>query len=256
MEGETPRLIDEWQEVEPIWDAVRYEVDRRGTPGQFILTGSSTPHIKDQRIHSGAGRIARLKLRTMSLCESGDSSGVVSLTKLCNGQMNEHMIGEVSLHYWNQRPFSSKVRSSVRIKQAEKRHFCDPSLPCAILGLTPEHLIQDLETFGFMFEALCECDLKIYAESFGGKLFHYQDYANREIDAVIEMKDGRWCAFEIKLGAHQIDAAAEGLLELRDTIAAEGGNVPEVLCVVCGLTRAAYRRPDGVFVVPITALKN
>ena len=156
----------------------------------------------------------------------------------------------------NQKPFSSNIRSSIRVKQAEKRHFCDPALACALLKATPDKLINDLETFGFLFEALCERDLKIYAESFGAQVYHYQDYANKEIDAVIELKDGRWCAFEIKLGANQIDKAADNLIEIRDKIAGEGGKVPSIMCVICGMSNAAYQRPDGVYVVPITVLKN
>jgi predicted AAA+ superfamily ATPase len=156
----------------------------------------------------------------------------------------------------NLQPFSSNIRSSVRVKQAEKRHFCDPSLPCAILNATPEKLINDLETFGFLFEALCERDLRIYAESFGANVYHYQDYSNKEIDTVVELKDGRWCAFEIKLGAKQIDSAAANLLDIRNTIAKSNGKVPDILCVICGMSNAAYMRPDGVYVVPITALKN
>ena len=108
-----------------------------------------------------------------------------------------------------------------------------------------------------MFESMCERDLRIYAESFNGRLFHYQDYKNREIDSVIELEDGRWCAFEIKLGANQIDAAASELISIRDSIAAERNGIPpSVLCVICGMSNAAYKRPDGVYVVPITALKN
>ena len=157
----------------------------------------------------------------------------------------------------NQPPFSAGIRSSVRVKQAEKRHFADPSLACALLKATPASLLGDLETLGFLFEALCERDLRIYAESFGANLYHYQDYRNREIDAVIEIPDGRWCAFEIKLGAHQIDAAAENLLALKKQIAEDPkGKPPAVLCVMCGMTNAAYQRPDGVFVVPVTAMKE
>lgn len=355
LEGETPRLLDEWQEVPPIWDAVRYTVDRRAEKGQFILTGSSTPKRKGV-LHSGAGRIGKLRMRTMSLYESGESSGAVSLEDLCNGKLTPALTGEVDLrdlaNYtvrggWpgnlniaqedasllpqsyldaildddsqriddkkydvakmrlllhslarnesttatkkkllndirefedetidadtvttyldvfdrlflldNQPPFSTNIRSSVRVKQAEKRHFCDPALACALLKATPDRLIGDLETFGFLFEALVERDLKIYAESFGANLFHYQDYNNKEIDAVIELEDGRWCAFEIKLGANQIDKAAAELVALRNSIEQEGGISPSVLCVICGLSNAAYVRPDGVFVVPITALKN
>ena len=356
LEGETPRLIDEWQEVPPIWDAVRYTVDQRGLKSQFILTGSSTPKKKGV-LHSGAGRIAKLRMRTMSLYESGDSSGLVSLYELCNGNLTPALTGDVNLrdliYYvvrggWpgnigtvtedaqilpeayikaiidddaqriddikydkrkmqlllrslarnesttatnakllsdikefdedsidrdtvaqyldvfsrlflidNQPAFSSNIRSSVRIKQAEKRHFCDPALACALIKATPDRLLNDLNTFGFMFEAMCERDLKVYAESFGASVMHYQDYQNREIDAVIELEDGRWCAFEIKLGAHQIDAAAAELIALRDDISKEKDGVPpSMLCVICGMSNAAYIRPDGVFVVPITALKN
>lgn len=355
LEGETPRLLDEWQEVPSIWDAVRYTVDGRAEKGQFILTGSSTPKRKGV-LHGGAGRIGRLRMRTMSLYESGESSGTVSLEELCNGKITPAMTGEVSLrdlaYYtvrggWpgnlnvapenasllpqsyldaildddsqriddkkydvtkmrlllrslarnesttaakkkllndirefddeaidmdtiatyldvfdrlflldNQLPFSANIRSSVRVKQAEKRHFCDPALACALLKATPDKLIGDLETFGFLFEALVERDLKIYAESFGANLYHYQDYNNKEIDAVVELKDGKWCAFEIKLGANQIDKAATELVALRNDIEKNGGVAPSVLCVICGLSNAAYVRPDGVFVVPITALKN
>ena len=110
---------------------------------------------------------------------------------------------------------------------------------------------------GFLFEALCERDLRIYAEAFGGNLYHYQDYRGKEIDAVIELADGNWAAFEIKLGANQIDTAAENLLKIKQSIENDPkGKPPAVLCVVCGLASAAYRRPDGVYVVPITALKN
>ena len=154
----------------------------------------------------------------------------------------------------NQPPFSSGIRSSVRIKQAEKRHFSDPSLACALLRATPAGLLGDLETLGFLFEALCERDLRIYAESFGAGLYHYQDYKNREIDAVIELPDGQWCAFEIKLGANQIDSAANNLLKIKSQMEAEKGNPPSVLCVLCGLSNAAWQRTDDVFVVPITAL--
>ena len=356
LEGETPRLIDEWQEVPPLWDAVRYKVDQMPQKGQFILTGSATPNHKGI-LHSGAGRIARLRMRPMTLYESGDSSGKVSLEKLCRGELTPVMTGEVDLRKlieliirggWpgslglpleqamllpaeylnavidddvyrmdgvkrdtqkmrlllrslarnesttvtnrtlmkdvkavddedidsntvsaymdifrrlfltdNQPPFSAGIRSSVRVKQAEKRHLADPSLACALLKATPASLLSGLETLGFLFEALCERDLRIYAESFGAHLYHYQDYRNREIDAVIEIPDGQWCAFEIKLGGHQIDTAAENLLAIKKQIAEDPkGKPPAVLCVMCGMTNAAYQRPDGVFVVPVTAMKE
>ena len=154
-------------------------------------------------------------------------------------------------------PFSIGLRSSVRIKQAEKRHLVDPSLACALLKVTPTSLLNDLETLGFLFESLCLHDLSIYAQSFDANLYHYQDYNNQEIDAVIELSDGAWCAFEIKLGANQIDAAAANLLKIKRKFEENPkSNPPTILCVICGTSNAAYQRSDGVFVVPITALKN
>ena len=356
LQGETPRLIDEWQEVPPLWDAVRFHVDQSSEKGLFILTGSSTPNHKGI-LHSGAGRIARIRMRPMSLYESGDSSGMVSLGDLCADRMESVMTGEVRLTDligyilrggWpaslglsikeasllpqqyldaivdddvyridgvkrdttkirlllrslarnesttatnrslkndvkekddedidvdtiasyldifsrlflieNQQPFSSKIRSSVRVKQAEKRHFADPSLAAALLGATEEKLLGDLNTLGFLFEALCERDLRIYTDAFVGQLYHYQDYQNREVDAVIQLPGGEWCAFEIKLGANQIDEAAAVLVKLKNDIAKEPGGIPpKVLCVVCGMSNAAYKRADGVYVVPITALRE
>ena len=355
LEGETPRLIDEWQEVPQLWDAVRYKVDQNGNKGQFILTGSATPNHKGI-LHSGAGRIAKLRMRPMSLFESGNSSGDISLRDICEGRIEPKILGEVDLRKlidfiirggWpanqettlkqatylpiqyiravldddvyridnvkrdkhkmelllrslarneattvtnkklkndikeidnedidvetvaayldvfqrlfltdNQKPFEAKLRLSIRIKQAEKRHLSDPSLAVALLNATPEMLLNDLNTLGFLFEALCERDLKIYAESFDAELYHYQDYNNNEMDAVIAMPDGKWCGFEIKLGANQIDMAAENLIKIKNEIKASGGIAPDSLCVICGLSNAAYQRPDGVFVVPITALRN
>lgn len=152
----------------------------------------------------------------------------------------------------NQKPFATALRSSLRIKQAEKRHLVDPSFACSLLGITDENrLIGDLRTFGFLFEALCERDLRIYAQSFGANLLHYQDYSNEEIDAIVELADGSWSAFEIKLGANQIDEAAAKLLDVNRKFKRPA----TTLCVICGRSIAAYRRPDGVCVVPITALK-
>ena len=156
----------------------------------------------------------------------------------------------------NQPLFFAGLRSSVRIKQAEKRHFSDSSLACALLHATPESLLNDLETLGFMFEALCERDLKVHAESFGASLYHYQVYKKRKIDVVIELPEGDWCAFEIKLGANQIDVAATNLLIIKKQFEEDSKGKPSaVLCVICGMSNATYRRLDGVFVVPITALK-
>ena len=355
LQGEKPRLIDEWQEATNLWDEIRIDVDKSGLKGQYILTGSSTPN-RVGIAHSGAGRYGKIYLRTMSLFESGDSSGDVSLEKLCNNELKEKLTGEVALRYlasliirggWpgnlgyspkdsskiieeyikliidddmirldgvnrdkhkvklllkslarnesttvsnmtlkkdisevdnedidvdtiasylnaldklylldNDEPFSTNIRSSVRVKQLEKRHFADPSLACSLLNIKEEErLINDLNTFGFLFEALVERDLKIYADSFNAKCYHYQDYNNREIDSVIELENGEWCAFEIKLGANKIEEGAKNLLKIKEEIEINNGKAPSVLCVICGLSNAAYKRPDGVYVVPITALK-
>lgn len=355
--GEPPHLIDEWQEIPELWDAVRYEVDKQGSSGLFLLTGSSTPKHKGV-LHSGAGRIARLRMRTMSLYEAGDSTGKISLMSIAKGNIPAQATGDVRLQDlaqfvikggWpscyslknqgdarffakeyvkallnedmnrledkkrdsrkmkkllqslarnesttasvstlisdmrevngkslddetisdyigalsrmfvidNQPPYSSNVRSSVRIKQAEKLHFTDPSIACALLDLNVEKLLNDLKTFGFMFEALCVHDLRIYAEAKGGMLYHYQDYKNREIDAVVEFEDGKWGAFEIKIGANQIDSAAESLLKIKKEFEADSkSNPPSFLCVICGMSSMAYTRSDGVMVVPITALRD
>ena len=354
LRGETPRMLDEWQEVPALWDAVRAEVDRRNAKGQFILTGSATPNRKGI-LHSGAGRIGRLRMRPMTLYESGASSGLVPLSELCDGRLSPCIgdavalptlaelvvrggwpgnidtpaasAGVVSREYIkallendirllddkkrdvhkmrlllrslarnesttasvavlkkdiggvdgenidddtirayldvlerlfildNQLPFAPATRSSLRIKQAEKRHLADPSLACALLKLTPQGLINDLETFGFLFEALCIRDLRVYADAFGAELYHYQDYRSNEFDAVIELPDKRWCAVEVKLGANRIDEAAENLLRVNDAIRDAGGAPASTLIVVYGLGNAAYRRADGVFAVPIAMLK-
>lgn len=354
LKGEVPRLIDEWQEVPAIWDAVRFEVDKDKSKGKIVLTGSSTPKRKGI-LHSGAGRIGRIRMNTMSLFESGDSSGAVSLKEMFEKDLQPVVTGEVKLdqliYYvvrggWpgnmevdietaknlpteylkavieddmyntdgikrdfrkvksllhslgrnestivsnntlrkdmmtydeigidsntiaeyldvferlflldDQPAFAANLRSSRRVLKSPKRHFCDVSLAVAALEATPEMLLNDLHTFGFLFEALCEHDLKIYAENNGGKLFHYRDEKNNEIDAVVEMPDGKWGAFEIKLGANQIENAAKELLKMKEIMEKEGTE-PSLLCVICGMTNMAYTREDGVRVVPITALKS
>lgn len=150
--------------------------------------------------------------------------------------------------------FRPNIRSDWRIGKVPKRHLADVSLSAALLGLNRERLISDLNTFGLLFEALCEHDLRIYAESIGCKLFHYRDGRGREIDAVIESPDSSWSAIEIKLGFGQVDSAAESLLKMKDLFEGEG-MAPKNLIVVCGMTTFAYTRPDGVMVVPITSLR-
>ncbi|HPB16207.1 MAG TPA: DUF4143 domain-containing protein [Clostridia bacterium] len=353
LQGESPRLIDEWQEVPPLWDAVRFEVDKDNRKGKFILTGSATPNHKGI-MHSGTARISKVRMGTMSLFETGDSSGVVSLKNLFEEEIKVQIMGEVTLRqliyyavrggwpgntdapeelcgqlaveylkavvdddmfkvdgvkrdsrkvwsllhslgrnestlannstlrkdmgandeiqidpdtvsdYLNtfnrlfllddQPAFATKLRSSRRLLKSAKRHFIDSSLTVAALSATPEMLFNDLTTFGFIFESLCEHDLKIYAEYNDAKLFHFRDEKGNEADAVVEFSDGTWGAFEIKLGANQIDSAAAGLLELKRIMENEGENPPKILCVICGLSNMVYKREDGVYVVPITAL--
>lgn len=355
LNGKIPRLIDEWHEVPSLWDAVRGRMDESSTKGQFILTGSVSVN-KDNYIHSGTGRIARLRMRPMTLYESNKSSGLISLCDICYKNANDVYTGEVNLDSlieyilvggWpssinlnsvngitvareyiksvinedifkvdkvkrdkhkvelllrslarnestsvtnstlrkdirekdlddvnidtisdylnllnniylteNIPPFSAKIRSSLRVKQSEKRHFVDPSIPSALLNLTRNKLINDLELLGFLFESLVERDLLTYVDAFNAKLYHYQDYKNNEMDAIIELEDGSWCGVEIKLGANQIEEAAHNLVKINNTIIAEGGQGAKSLIVICGLTNASYMRPDGVYVVPITALKD
>lgn len=369
LNGDAPHLIDEWQEIPQIWDAVRSDIDRKGGKGLYVLTGSSTPK-QVKPVHSGAGRIYTLHLRTMSLFESGDSTGEVSLRALFSGSdINTERV-KVSLESladlvmsggWpagiglsqkgremqvrgyldtvledachidgvhrsrkgmeavlrslarnettmaslarihrdtglpldqgpliseneidgdrdpvvsyntvlgcldaldrlnlicNQDGFDPNPRSSARVTMSPKRHLVDPSLSAAILGLSSERLISDLRTFGFLFEALCERDLQIYSQAIGGRLMHYRDDVGREIDAVVELRDGRWGAFEIKLGWNQVEAAAENLKKVCGWLSSKGSVPPSFMCVLCGLSETAYRRPDGVYVAPITAMRD
>lgn len=356
LEGNTPRLIDEWQEVSSLWDATRAFVDRNNVKGQIILTGSSTP-VHKGILHSGTGRIKNVRMNTMSLYESGDSTGDISLMDLCQNKFETKIYEQTSLEHlaylivrggWpgntsagydecdelglsymenvtktdlnqldndldynehkaklilkslarnesttvsnqsilkdiiendessiskntlskyldafdrmflfnNQEPFSPNIRSSLRVKQMEKRHFSDPAMACAMLRLTPKKMMNDLNTFGFMFEALVEHDLSIYAQAMNAKLFHYQDYKNNEIDAVIELDDGNWCAIEIKLGLNKAEEGAKNLVKVCKDIVDHGGKDPIMKCVIYGAGNMAYKNTDGVYILPITALKN
>ncbi len=356
LEGDTPRLIDEWQEVPSLWDATRAFVDNKAEKGQIILTGSSTPQEKGI-LHSGTGRIKSIRMNTMSLYESGDSSGVISLKDLCEQKFQSRLLEKVSLEklaylivrggwpgnidvdvnecgeiangymenvlkmdlrkldkdadyneqkaklilkslarnesttvsnqsilndiiendtesiskntlvkylnalnrmflFNNQEPFSPNIRSSLRVKQMEKRHFADPAMACAMLKLTPQKMLNDLNTFGFLFEGMVERDLSIYAQAINGKLFHYQDYKGNEIDAVIELEDGNWCAIEIKLGLSKAEEGAKNLVKVCEDIVNNGGKAPLIKCVIYGVGNMAYQNSDGVYVFPITSLKD
>lgn len=355
LSGDAPHLVDEWQEVPGIWDAVRFAVDESREGGRFLLTGSSTPQRKGV-MHSGVGRIGVLQMRPMSLFESGDSSGEVSLRGLFLSPIEPVNTGEVDLRelaclivrggwpdsvgaslkraselaksylaltveddasridgtrrdphklmmllrslarnestlaadsalrrdmlefedetlapdtvtdymrvlrrlfmVWEQPSYSPNLRSSVRVGKKPKRHLADPSLAAAAVGAGVDELMGDLNTLGFLFEGMCVRDLAVYAQAMGATLKHYRDASNREIDAVVELPDGGWGAFEVKLGANQIDEAAARLLAMRDLMERdEAARPPRVLAVICGMSSAAYTRPDGVMVVPPTAMR-
>lgn len=357
LEGENPRLIDEWQVVPGIWDAVRYKVDDSGKKGEYILTGSSTPILKG-KLHGGSGRIGKIAMRTMSLMETGASSGEISIMSLFDSSFKATITGEVSLDRlielvarggWpglqdlpledalqiprdylqnipddmeridgkkrdiqkvrsllrslgraesnmtskknlqrdmeefledridstyisvntisdyldcfnrlflleDQPAYENKLRSSIKALKKPKRHFTDPSLAVAAIGATPQMLKADLNTFGYMFESLCIHDLRVYSDYYDGKVYHYHDESENEADAIVELPDGRWGMFEIKVGFNQVDKAAKELIYLKEKFENETNSRPEFLCVICGMTNAAFQRPDGVYVVPITAL--
>ncbi|MBQ9314638.1 MAG: ATP-binding protein [Clostridia bacterium] len=353
LDKEAPETIDEWQEVPQIWDAVRYKCDEDKEKGKYILTGSATP-VTSKVHHSGAGRICKMNMYTMSLYESGDSTGDVSLKELFENKnieskvvekigleriaelvvrggwpevidmpvksamriaksyieavldkdidevdgvkrdkekmsmllrslarnestivTNSTLISDIEeddnqnsisrntvtdylnaldkLHLIeNQNSFMYKIRSRDNVSKNPKRHFTDPSLGCAVLNITPEKLMNDLETFGFYFEALVERDLRIYSEYIGAKLYHYRDNrSGMEVDAIIELADGEYGAIEIKLGGNQEEDAATNLKKFYESAEIK----PKFMCVICGLHDVITRRPDGVYVVPITALK-
>lgn len=354
LDKDKPELIDEWQEVPAIWDAVRFKCDQDSQKGKYILTGSATP-ASDKVHHSGAGRICKMKMYTMSLYESGDSRGEVSLKDLFNDQVKNKLLDKVELKRlaelivrggWpesinlstkgamkiaksyidavldkdiievdgvrrdkgkmemflrslarnestvssnnvlikdiddnvteeeltvsrntvtdylnvlnrlhlieNQKSFMYKIRSRSNVGKNPKRHFTDPSLGCAVLNITPEKLINDLETFGLYFEALCERDLRIYAESIGAKLYHYRDNnTGLEVDSIVEIADGEYGAIEIKLGSNKEEEAVQSLKKFYELAEVK----PKFMCVICGLYDAVIKRPDGIYVLPITALK-
>ncbi len=363
FEGEEPHLIDEWQECPRIWDATKSITDKSSKNGRFILTGSSTPVSKGV-MHDGTGRIGTVRMRPMSLFESGDSKGTVSLSGLFDGEFAldepsqntlEKLVGLTVRGGWpmaiglsekqyvqysrdyigkvirgasamdgvgrneakmrmfvkslarnestlasnstissdvtdedidrsamererstlsqqtvpvyssvlermfivdNQPAFSFNARSSVRVGKSPKRHFVDPSLSIAALELTPKKLMSDLNTYGFMFESMCFRDLRIYAEAHGGTVSHYRDDRGKEIDAIVQNYEGDYGAVEIKLGEGQVDEAAENMLKLRKRFEDDGLPLPKFMCVVCGTAAGSYRRPDGVYVVPITHLRD
>jgi len=352
--GEKPIMFDEWQEVPELWDNIRAYVDDSEGRGQFILTGSAKP-VEGKRRHSGTGRIAKMLMRTMSLWESGDSTGEVSLTKLFSGAdkiggKNDHNLNRLAFltcrggwpgimfdkdkaalqasfdylrgladedivdvdgirrnpararailkayarnistparmstiqndvaandaaldpktldSYINAfrklfviediEAWSPSIRSKTAIRTTNIRQFTDPSIATAALGVSPNDLINDLKTFGLVFETMAVRDLRVYAENMNGKVYQYHDADGLEADAVIHLDNGKWGAAEIKLGGDEhIEKAAKNLLKLKTKINTEKMGEPSFLMVVTG-TQYSYARPDGVLVVPIGCLKN
>ena len=357
LDGDTPHLIDEWQLAPQIWDAVRYEVDHRNDLGQFILTGSAVPADKSKIDHSGTGRFSRLTMRPMSLWESGDSTGEVSLEKLfeganmvdgytkqelediafliCRGgwpravtmdkdvaldQAKDYLDGvaesdisrvdgvqrnpETTRHllrsyarnqgaqatvgtikadmnmgdsygisektvsqYINalQQIFviedaaawNPNLRSKTAIRTTNTRYFVDPSIASAALGFGPKDLINDLETMGLMFETLCIRDLRIYAETLDGQVYHYRDKSNLECDAVVHLRNGSYGLIEIKLGGESLIAdGVKTLNALAKNIDTTKMKEPAFKMILTATGNYAYRLKDeDIFVVPIGCLK-
>lgn len=357
LNNERPELIDEWNLIPKTWDAIRRKCDDTVNKGNYILTCSTklTDEKQKETIHhSGAGRIGRIRMHTMSLYESGDSTGKVSIQDMFNGKLENQLNEKVTLEKlasliirggWpsnikvpqdkigiipkgyidaiiekdisddkkrdknkmmmllrslarnettvvnnntlikdigenatgneliesritiddyldvlnrlniieNQPAYSENYRSPNRVGKSAKRHFTDPSLACACLDLTTEKLMDDLRTFGLMFEALVERDLKIYMEYLDGSLYHFRDNTTGlEVDSILEFRDGEYAAVEIKLGFNQVEDAKKSLISFYNNMIKK----PKFMCIVVGFTDVIARDPDtGIYIVPVTALK-
>ena len=356
LRGEIPRLIDEWQIAPQLWDSVRFESDH-GPLGQFILTGSSVPADMSKVLHSGTGRIGWLRMRPMSLWESQESTGEVSLGELfatpdqvgginnmdieqiafltCRGgwplavdmerevaldqafdyieAVEKHDISKVDnverdptrVHRLlrslarnqgsqaslgtiradleaneadslsedtiasyikalkeifvveDSEAWNPNLRSKTATRTSDTRYFTDPSIATAALGIGPQDLVNDLNTFDLIFETLAVRDLRVYAEALNGKVYHYRDKNGLECDAVVHLRDGRYGLVEIKLGGDDlIDEGAAALLKLSGKIDTGRMKAPSFMMVLVAVGRYAYRRDDGVYVVPVGCLKN
>lgn len=357
LKGETPRLIDEWQIVPQIWDAIRFKVDHQGEEGLFILTGSAVPASTENIHHTGTGRFAWVTMRPMSLWESEESTGEVSIEQLFKGKTDiegynklklediaflvcrggwpssieknpraalrqaydyydavvksdisrvdevtrssertklllrsyaRSQGGQVSISAIRQDmkdnddetladktvqnyigalkkifviedmpAWNPNLRSKTAIRAAETRYFVDPSIAVAALGLGPDDLMNDLETFGLLFETLCVRDLRVYAESIDGNIYHYRDKNGLECDAVLHLRNGSYGLIEIKLGGAQaIEKGVSTLTTLANNIDTTKMKAPSFLMVLTAVGDYAYQRKDGVFVVPIGCLKD
>lgn len=356
LEGDKPRLIDEWQNIPQIWDSIRFDVDHTKKFGQYILTGSTIPVDMSDVLHSGTGRFGWIRMRTMSLWESNDSNGCISLSKLFQGEeqsglsesnleklsfltcrggwpqslrMREDVALEQAFDYVDAianrdiRLSDGKARESTRVKRllrslarhqgqsvsfskissdlkdnegdgmnpetvaryiralehifvtddieawnpnlqsstairtVDTRYFTDPSIATASLGLGPKDLINNLSTFGFIFETLCIRDLKIYSSVLNGNVYHYRDKNGLECDAVIHLRNGEYGLIEIKLGGDKlIEDGAETLTKLHSLLDFSKMKRPAFMMVLVGVGKYAYRRKDGIYVVPIDCLKD
>ncbi len=357
LTGAAPRLIDEWQLAPKLWDAIRFEVDHREGLGQFVLTGSAVPASFEHIKHTGTGRFAWVTMRPMSLYESGESSGEVSLRALfaapeevfgenrldlgdiaylaCRGgwpravdlekeialeqaydyydavvrsdisrvdgiarnpervrrlmrsyarnlgtQTSVELLCEdvatndtasfdsdTALSYINalkkifviedMEAWNPNLRSKTAIRTSDTRYFIDPSIAVAALGLGPDDLIADLKTLGFIFENMCVRDLRVFAETLDGRVYHYRDKAGLECDAVVHLRNGKYGLFEIKLGGDKlIEEGAANLKKLAGKIDIDKMKSASFLCVLTATGDYSYRRADGVYVVPLGCLKS
>ena len=357
LQGETPRLLDEWQIAPNLWDSVRFEVDHRSRTGQFVLTGSAVPANRDEIFHTGTGRISWLRMRPMTIFESGESNGNISLRELFGGAAGlagansleiediafltcrggwptaSNQTGEIALDrafdYYDavvnedisrvdgvkRSPERAKLlmrsyarnqgsqtsieairqdmlandtnsldaktvqsyidalkkifviedmpawnpnlRSKTAIRTTDTRYFIDPSIGTAALGIGPADLINDLETFGLMFETMCIRDLRVYADALDGKVYHYRDKNGLECDAVIHLRNGSYGLIEIKLGGEDaVEYGASTLKKLSSIIDTDKMKGPSFSAVLTGVGRYAYQREDGVYVIPIGCLKD
>jgi len=352
LEGESPHLVDEWQDVPELWDRARRNIDMGYRNGMYIFTGSSAPPLEKTK-HTGIGRFATVEMRTMSLYESGHSNGKVSLSSLfetgktetvrsdinyqkqidliCRGgwpgalgldnetairipyqyiksiiemdmsridgrrrsrttvetvlrslaRNNATLAGNTVLiedirssgisisdptlrSYLDvlkklyvieeQSAWHPSLRSRTRIRTAPKRHFTDPSLAAAALGARPDILKNDTRTAGFMFESLCYRDMSVYASALGGRVFHYRDDSDLEIDQIIQLDDGRWGAAEVQMGTKESDGAAANLIRMKKKMIDAKVREPSFLAIINVTCVAAHTRPDGVVEVPIDCL--
>ena len=357
LKGETPRLIDEWQIASKLWDAIRFEVDHRDELGQFILTGSAVPANTKDVTHSGTGRFTWLMMRPMTLFESGDSTGEVSLKELFEGNLDvdgssnididrlaflicrggwpkaigmrdeialdqafdyvdavihsdinradniqknpdkvrrlmrsyarnqgtqiantelakdiqgndEASLNEETIATYidalkkifvieDMQAWNPNLRSKTAIRSSDTRYYIDPSIAAASLGIGPIDLINDLKTFGFLFETLCVRDLRVFSDALNGKVYHYRDKNGQECDAVVHLRNGKYGLIEIKLGGEKlIEEGVETLKSMKSKIDTNKMNAPSFLMVLTGIGDYAYQRSDGVLVVPIGCLKN